>query len=138
MGIEPAQVSIGLGRGTSVYGPPVRVEALVLRLQDPAAAARLLEDARSEFEELEMTGWLEHADTQLWSLHGAHPGGLTAREAEVLRLLGGGRTNKEIAAQLVISVHTVERHLATIYRKIGARNRTDATALAHKSGLANT
>jgi DNA-binding NarL/FixJ family response regulator len=56
----------------------------------------------------------------------------------VLRLLAGGRTNKEIAADLVISVHTVERHLATIYRKIGARNRSDATALAHKSGLANT
>ncbi len=122
---------------------PLRVivdydEALVLRLQDPAAAARLLDHARSELGELEMTGWLERAETLLRSLRGAHPGGLTARETEVLRLLAGGRTNKEIAAHLVISVHTVERHLATIYRKIGARNRSDATALAHKSGLANT
>ena len=40
--------------------------------------------------------------------------------------------------RLVISVHTVERHLATIYRKIGVRNRTEATAFAYKSGLANT
>jgi DNA-binding CsgD family transcriptional regulator len=113
-------------------------EALVLRLQDPAAAACLLEEARSEFTELEMTGWLERADTVLRSLRGAYPRGLTSRETEVLRLLAGGRTNREIAAELVISVHTVERHLATIYRKIGARNRTDATAVAHKSGLANT
>jgi DNA-binding NarL/FixJ family response regulator len=67
-----------------------------------------------------------------------HPCGLTPREAEVLGLLASGRTNREIAAELVISVHTVERHLATIYRKIGARNRTDATAFAHTSGLANT
>ena len=113
-------------------------EALVLRLHDAAAATRLLEAARSEFAELEMTGWLERADRQLRSLRGANPGGLTAREAEVLDLLGGGRTNREIAAELVISVHTVERHLATIYRKIGAKNRTDATSLAHRSGHANT
>jgi DNA-binding NarL/FixJ family response regulator len=53
-------------------------------------------------------------------------------------LLGDGLTNREIAGELVISVHTVERHLATIYRKIGVRNRTDATAFAYKSGLANT
>jgi len=113
-------------------------EALVLRLEDPAATARLLEQARSEFAELEMTGWLSRAETQLASLRGAHPGGLTAREAEVLGLLGDGRTNREIAGELVISVHTVERHLSTIYRKIGVRNRTDATAFAYKSGLANT
>ena len=113
-------------------------EALVLRLEDPAATARLLEQARSEFAELEMTGWLSRAETQLASLRGAHPGGLTAREAEVLGLLGDGLTNREIAGELVISVHTVERHLATIYRKIGVRNRTDATAFVYKSGLANT
>jgi len=113
-------------------------EALVLRLEDPAATARLLEQARSEFAELEMTGWLSRAETQLASLRGTHPGGLTAREAEVLGLLGDGLTNREIAGELVISVHTVERHLATIYRKIGVRNRTDATAFVYKSGLANT
>jgi DNA-binding CsgD family transcriptional regulator len=113
-------------------------EALVLRQKDPAAAARLLEAARSEFVNLEMTGWLQRADKLLSSLRGAYPRGLTAREAEVLRLLAHGRTNREIAAELVISVHTVERHLATIYRKIGARNRTDATAFAHETGLADT
>ena len=85
-----------------------------------------------------MKGWLDRADTLLSSLRTVNAGGLTPRETEVLRLLASGGTNKEIAAELVISVHTVERHLATIYRKIGARNRAEATAFAHTSGLANT
>jgi DNA-binding NarL/FixJ family response regulator len=48
----------------------------------------------------------------------------------VLLLVAEGRTNREIAAALVLSVHTIERHLANCYRKIGARNRADATAFA--------
>ena len=56
------------------------------------------------------------------------PDGLTDREAEVLRLLTFGHTNLEIAARLVVSVHTVERHLANAYRKVGVRNRADASA----------
>jgi DNA-binding CsgD family transcriptional regulator len=113
-------------------------EALVLGRQDAAAATELAENARAAFHELEMRGWLDRAETLLSSLRNVNEGGLTPRETEVLRLLARGGTNKEIAAELVISVHTVERHLATIYRKVGARNRTDATAFAHTSGLANT
>jgi DNA-binding CsgD family transcriptional regulator len=56
------------------------------------------------------------------------PDGLTEREAEVLQLLTQGCTNLEIAAKLVVSVHTVERHLQNAYRKISARNRADASA----------
>jgi DNA-binding CsgD family transcriptional regulator len=63
------------------------------------------------------------------------PDGLTAREAEVLRLLAAGRTNKEIAGQLVLSVYTVERHLANAYRKISVRNRADATAYVLRADL---
>ncbi len=55
---------------------------------------------------------------------------LTDRELEVLRLLASGKTNKEIAADLVLSVHTIERHVVNIYAKIGARGRADATAYA--------
>jgi DNA-binding CsgD family transcriptional regulator len=55
-----------------------------------------------------------------------------AREAEVLRLVAAGRTNKEIAALLV---HTVERHLANAYRKISVRNREDATAYVVRANL---
>jgi predicted ATPase/DNA-binding CsgD family transcriptional regulator len=61
---------------------------------------------------------------------GAVPAGLTEREAEVLRLLAAGRTNKEIAQALVVSVRTVENHLTHIYGKIGARSRAEAVAFA--------
>jgi ATP/maltotriose-dependent transcriptional regulator MalT len=55
--------------------------------------------------------------------------GLTPRETEVLRLVATGRTNQQIAAQLVLSVRTVERHLSTVYDKLGVRGRS-ARALA--------
>ena len=56
------------------------------------------------------------------------PDGLTAREAQVLELLAAGDTNNEIGVKLVVSVHTVERHLQNAYRKVGVRNRADAAA----------
>ena len=66
----------------------------------------------------------------------ADAGGLTPRELEVLQLIAGGETNAEIAHRLGLSVHTVERHAANLYRKIGARGRADATAYAVRRGLA--
>jgi LuxR family transcriptional regulator, maltose regulon positive regulatory protein len=62
------------------------------------------------------------------------PDGLTGREAEVLSLLTSGHTNLEIAAKLVVSVHTVERHLQNAYRKVGVRNRADAAAYMARGG----
>ena len=64
------------------------------------------------------------------------PAGITAREAEVLGLLGRGMTNREIAARLYLSVSTVERHLATVYRKLGLRGRVEAARYAVANGLA--
>jgi predicted ATPase/class 3 adenylate cyclase/DNA-binding CsgD family transcriptional regulator len=64
-----------------------------------------------------------------------YPDGLTAREVEVLRLLSAGRTNPEIAHVLVLSVHTVERHVANLYGKIGAHNRAEAATYAVRHGL---
>jgi predicted ATPase/DNA-binding CsgD family transcriptional regulator len=61
--------------------------------------------------------------------------GLTAREAEVLRLVAKGQSNKEIAAELVLSVRTVERHITNIYGKIDARGKADATAYAIHHGI---
>lgn len=58
----------------------------------------------------------------------ARADGLTAREAEVLALLAGGLTNQEIADRLVLSVRTVERHLATVYRKLGLEGRNARAA----------
>ncbi len=63
------------------------------------------------------------------------PDVLSARELEVLRLLAEGRSNQEIAAALVLSVRTVENHLARLYAKIGARGRVEATTFAYRHGL---
>jgi DNA-binding CsgD family transcriptional regulator/tetratricopeptide (TPR) repeat protein len=64
------------------------------------------------------------------------PSGLSEREVEVLRLLASGLPNRDIAAKLVISEHTVRRHLSNIYRKTGVPSRTAATAFAIEHGLA--
>jgi DNA-binding NarL/FixJ family response regulator len=66
----------------------------------------------------------------------ALPRGLTAREAEVLRLVASGRTNREIAGQLVLSEHTVARHVQNIFAKIGVSSRSAATAFAFEHDLA--
>jgi DNA-binding CsgD family transcriptional regulator len=63
------------------------------------------------------------------------PGGLTAREVEVLRLVAEGKTNREIAKTLVLSDHTVRRHLQNIFNKIGVSSRAGATAFAFQRDL---
>jgi DNA-binding NarL/FixJ family response regulator len=68
---------------------------------------------------------------------GGFPAGLTAREVEVLRLVAGGATNRQIAEQLHLSVGTVNSHLTNILNKIGCENRTAATAFALQHGLVN-
>jgi predicted ATPase/DNA-binding CsgD family transcriptional regulator len=66
---------------------------------------------------------------------GLLPGNLTSRQAEVLRLLADGLSNKEIAERLYLSRGTVERHLATIYHKLGLGGRVDATRYAVENQL---
>jgi len=66
------------------------------------------------------------------------PDRLTEREGEVLALLAAGRTSREIAETLVLSVRTVDRHSSNIYAKIGARNKADAVAYAVRNGLASS
>jgi DNA-binding NarL/FixJ family response regulator len=60
---------------------------------------------------------------------------LTERELEVLQLLAQGMANKQIAAQLGISTHTVKFHISSIYGKLGATNRTEAVRIGLQSGL---
>jgi DNA-binding NarL/FixJ family response regulator len=60
---------------------------------------------------------------------------LTAREVEVLRLIGGGNANKEIAAQLSVTEDTVKGHVKNILAKLSANDRTHALAIALKRGI---
>jgi pimeloyl-ACP methyl ester carboxylesterase/DNA-binding CsgD family transcriptional regulator len=62
--------------------------------------------------------------------------GLSGREVEVLRLLAAGKSNQEIADELVISLNTVRRHVSNIFDKTGVANRAQATAYAKDHGLA--
>ena len=60
---------------------------------------------------------------------------LTERELEVLRLMAVGRSNREIAAELVVTLNTVKKHSSHIYGKLGVNNRSAAAAYARKLGL---
>jgi DNA-binding NarL/FixJ family response regulator len=66
---------------------------------------------------------------------GFTPESLSPREREVLLLAGRGESSKEIASKLYISERTVQTHLASIYDKLGARNKTEALLLALKYGV---
>ena len=73
------------------------------------------------------------------SLVGRDPGGLgsdlTDREIEVLRIAAKGRSNKEIAAELYLSVNTVRNHMQHILNKLGAHSKLEATAIAARVGI---
>ena len=60
---------------------------------------------------------------------------LSPREREVLDLIARGSTNREIAAALHLSPHTIHEHTSSLYRKLGARNRADAVQRAARLGL---
>ena len=60
---------------------------------------------------------------------------LTDRECEVLRLVAGGMTNREVASTLHISPHTVGRHLQNVFTKLGVTSRAAATAYAYEHGI---
>jgi ATP/maltotriose-dependent transcriptional regulator MalT len=66
------------------------------------------------------------------------PGGLTDREADVIGLLAAGLSNRNIAERLVVSVSTVERHVANIYSKLSIHSRVEATRFALRNGLVGT
>jgi DNA-binding CsgD family transcriptional regulator len=66
---------------------------------------------------------------------GPAPGMLSVRECEVLRLVAQGRTNRAIGAELVISEHTVARHVQNIFTKLGVSSRAAATAFAYEHGI---
>jgi DNA-binding NarL/FixJ family response regulator len=104
-----------------------------LALDDLDAADRELATAFAVFQRLGARGDLERV--------AAHrsgrtlPGGLTAREAEVLSLVAAGMSNRSLAASLTLSEKTVARHLSNIFTKLGVSSRTQAAAYAFEHGL---
>jgi DNA-binding NarL/FixJ family response regulator len=102
-------------------------------LGDEDAFALELDSARSAFQELGAAPDVASVDALAGLVGDKH--GLTARELEVLRLVASGRSNKEIAAALVISEHTVARHVQNIFTKLGVPSRTAAGAYAFEHDL---
>ncbi len=91
------------------------------------AARDALERAAEAFDALGSDGWAEQARAELDRIaarRGRPAGELTPAEEQVARLAIEGRSNKEIAAALVVTVHTVEAHLSNCYAKLGIRSRT--------------
>jgi DNA-binding NarL/FixJ family response regulator len=99
-------------------------------LGDDESAALEVEAARGIFERLGAKPDLARMSVRA---NGAH--GLSRRELEVLRLVASGKSNREIAAALVISEHTVARHLQNIFAKLGVSSRAAATAFAFEHRL---
>jgi DNA-binding CsgD family transcriptional regulator len=109
---------------------------LALRAVNDEDGARLeLRAAMSSFERLGAAGEAVRA-SDLLAGSTTLPGGLTAREAEVLRLVAAGKTNRDISVELVISEHTVARHLQNIFVKLDVSSRSAATAFAFEHDLA--
>jgi DNA-binding CsgD family transcriptional regulator len=93
------------------------------------AARAALDQARSTFETLGAIDLRRRANADLARFAARRaPGLLTRAEHDVARLVVAGRTNKEIAGELHISLRTVESNLTRIYRKMDVRSRTELTA----------
>ncbi|MFZ5815215.1 MAG: helix-turn-helix transcriptional regulator [Bacillota bacterium] len=131
--------------GFPYYGALVRLSAAKAFPELPESLAGL-EEARQTFAQLGAAPALAEAEELLPRLRersskpettsgAALPGGLTEREAEVVRLVAQGLTDKEIAAQLYISPRTVDGHLRNIFNKVGVSNRAALASFAAQTGL---
>jgi DNA-binding NarL/FixJ family response regulator len=122
---EHAGLPFELGRTLLALGS---VERRARRRRD---ARETLQRALAVFDDLGAALWAGNARAELGRIGGraASPGGLTPTEQRVVELVTHGKSNKEVATELVVSVHTVEAALTSVYRKLDVRSRTE---LAHK------
>ena len=104
-------------------------------LGDEDTAAMELEAAGDVFERLGAAPARARVDSIVQGSVSADPYGLTRRELEVLRLVASGETNKAIAAELVLSERTVDRHVSNILKKLRVPTRAGATAFAYERRL---
>jgi DNA-binding CsgD family transcriptional regulator len=110
------------------------VGAIRRRARQKRAAREALRSALLTFESLGALLWADRARDELARVGGRRSGdGLTDTEQRMAALAAQGLSNKEIAAAAFVSVHTVEIHLSSVYRKLGLRSRTELAARAAAS-----
>ncbi len=97
------------------------------RMRQKKGARELLDRALATFDALGAPLWVDKAQRELARIGGRAPAptGLTPTEAQIAELVADGRTNREVAESLFVSVHTVEANLKRIYRKLDVRSRTE-------------
>lgn len=105
------------------------------RLGDEDGAQMELDAARWAFRQLGAAADLATVEELLQNAGPALAGGLTEREAQVLRLVALGKTNRAIATDLFLSEKTIARHLSNIFTKLEVSSRSAATAFAYEHGL---
>ena len=115
--------------GHVLGAPSFRAHRVIARLLDGDAHLPWMDDQRALRRAL--VGFL--GDAPATEANGDSP--LSSRETEVLRLVAAGLTNREIASSLVLSEHTVHRHVANVLRKLGRSSRAAAAASATRAGL---
>jgi DNA-binding NarL/FixJ family response regulator len=152
---EPVDVAIVdlTGAGEPAAGTPAHLAAVVAGLAASAQrivavvddTARLPDlgslevdtvvDRRTRLDAL-LTAVLHQRDPGLpWTMPTVRALPLTTREREVLQLIAGGCTSKEIARTLGVSAHTVESHKQRVFRRLGVQNQAQAIAAAMRMGL---
>jgi DNA-binding CsgD family transcriptional regulator len=135
--LEPLRRACRLWQELDAPYEVARVRRLVglacRELGDDDSAALELGAARAVFEQLGAAPDLARLDSLAGEAEETY--GLSARELEVLRHVAAGKTNREIAAELVVSEHTVARHLQNIRTKLGVSSRTAAAAFAFEHKL---
>jgi DNA-binding NarL/FixJ family response regulator len=104
-------------------------------LGDADSAVLELEAARGAFDQLGAKPDLVRLDSLTGRAATTDTHGLSPRELEVLRLVAAGKPNREIASLLVVSEHTVARHVQNIFTKVGVSSRSAATAFAFEQKL---
>ena len=104
---------------------------------DRTQALGLIERCRVTARRLNMAPTVEAAANLAAEINGlgAGPAGLTAREREIAAFLASGKSNREIAEELVLSERTIETHVHNLLPKLGLQNRTQVAAWALRAGL---